>query len=88
MSARTNFSAKVYQDGALSHKVKRLMAMAVAIQAKCTACIIGQAKQALEQGATKEEVLEAVAVATSMGGSTSYASAYRVAKVLEELGKL
>jgi len=87
MTAHDAFTDEVYKDGALSHKVKRLMAMAVALRAGCTACIIYQTKMAVEAGATKAEVLEAVAVARAMGGTPAGGWAWRVVKVLEELGK-
>ena len=42
----------VYKDGALSSKVKRLVALAIALRAGCTNCILGQTMRALEAGAT------------------------------------
>ena len=86
-AAYTAYSKEVYKDGALSQKVKRLMAMVAALQAGCTGCIIYQTKAAVEAGATKAEVLEAIAVATAISGSTAGSWAWRVVKLLEELGK-
>ncbi len=86
MAAHTAFNDEVYKDGALSHKVKRLIALAVALRAGCTGCIIYQTKMAVEAGATKAEVLEAVSVAVAMGGTPAIGSSWRVVKVLEELG--
>ena len=86
-AAYTAYSKEVYKDGALSQKVKRLMAMVAALQAGCTGCIIYQTKAAVEAGATKAEVLEAVSVAIVMGGTPASAWSWRVVKVLEELGK-
>jgi hypothetical protein len=42
---------------------------------------------AVAAGASKAEILEAVAVATVMGGTAVSAETWRVVKVLEELGK-
>ena len=42
----------VYKEGALSTKVKRMIAMAVALGIGCMPCIIGQTKQAVDAGAT------------------------------------
>ena len=86
MSAYTTFRKEVYKDGALSQKVKRLIALASGLQAGCTRCIQGQTKDSLAAGATKEEILEAVAVAVVMGGTAVSAETWRVVKVLEELG--
>ena len=76
----------VYNDGALSSKVKRLIAMAVALGIGCTPCIIAQTKQAVEAGASKEEVLEAASVLLAIHGTSGYSESWRVVKVLEEMG--
>ncbi len=78
----------VYKDGALSVKVKRLMALAIALRVGCTNCILGQTKLALEQGATREEILETISVNVVMSGTTGFAEALRVLKLLDELGVL
>jgi len=87
MAAYTTFRKGVYQDGALSLKMKRLIALACGLQGGCTRCTQGQTKDAITAGATKEEVLEAVSVAVVMGGTAVSAETWRVVKVLEELGK-
>jgi AhpD family alkylhydroperoxidase len=78
----------VYQDGALSKKMKRLIALGIALRATCTNCILAQTQRALEAGATNEEILETIAVEISMSGTTGIAESMRVVKFLEELGKL
>lgn len=78
----------VYKDGAISHKVKRLIAMALALGIGCTPCIIAQTKQAVEAGATKEEVLEAASVLLAIQGTSGYVESWRVVKVLEEMGMM
>ena len=78
----------VYKDGALSRKVKRLIAMAVALGIGCMPCIIAQTKQAVEAGATKEEVLEAASVLLAIQGTSGYSESWRVVKILEELGMM
>ena len=87
MASYTTFRKEVYKNGALSSKVKRLIALACGFQAGCTRCIQGQTKDAVAAGATKQEILEAVAVAVVMGGTAVSAETWRVVKVLEELGK-
>lgn len=87
MAAYSTFRKQVYQDGALSGKAKRLIALASGLQAGCTRCIQGQTKDALSAGATKEEILETVSVAVVMGGTAVSAETWRVIKVLEELGQ-
>lgn len=79
---------EVYKDGALDSKVKRLMAMAIALGAGCRNCVLGQTMYALENGATKEEILETLGVVVSIRGTTGVAESLRVIQLLEELGKL
>jgi AhpD family alkylhydroperoxidase len=81
-------TTEVYKDGALSAKVKRLMAMAIALGVGCRNCILGQSMYALQNGATKEEFLEALSVVVSMRGTTGLAESLRVIQLLEEQGKL
>ncbi len=87
MAAHDAVQAEVYKDGALSVKVKQLMSLAIALQAGCTPSIIVRAKRAIETGATKEEVLETIAVAVAMGGITNIAESLRVIKLMEEMEK-
>ena len=87
MQSYTVFRKAVYRDGALSHKFKRLIALASGMQAGCTRCIQGQTRDAVDAGASNDEIMEAVAVAIVMGGTAVSAETWRVVKVLEEMGK-
>ena len=78
----------VYREGALSSKVKRLIALGIALRAGCTNCILGQTMRSLEAGATRDEILETVSVQLAMSGTTGIAESLRVIKLLDELGKL
>jgi len=88
MDAQTGVGNVVYKDGALTTKVKRLIALAIALRAGCTNCILAQTERALEAGATKDELLETLSVEVVMSGTTGIAESLRVLKLLEELGKL
>jgi len=78
----------VYQDGALSGKVKRLMALSGALVHGCRACVVFQTEYALNLGASVEEVLEACAVAISLGGTMAAGETTRVMHFLREKGLL
>ena len=86
-AAHAAFTNEVYKDGALSGKVKRLIALAVALRAGCTSCVTYQIKSAVEAGATKAEILEATSVGIAMGGAPANAWMCSVVKTLEELGE-
>ena len=87
-SAKFDVLGEVYNEGALSTKVKRLIALAIGLRVGCTNCILAQTMNALDAGATKEEVLETLAVEIAMTGTTGIAWSLRVIKLLEEIGKL
>jgi len=76
-----------YRDGVLDAKTKRLVSMAIALGAGCRNCVLGQTMYALEAGATREEILEVIAVVVSMRGTTGVGESLRVIQLLDELGK-
>lgn len=78
----------VYREGAINLKTKRLMSLAVAIQAGCKDCMISQTCRALELGATVEEILETCSVAISMGGTLAWSKSLVVADYLREKERL
>ena len=55
-------------DGALSSRVKELIALAIATTNGCDGCIAYHARAAAMQGATEEETVEALGVALLMAG--------------------
>jgi AhpD family alkylhydroperoxidase len=67
------FSRSVFADGALSAKTKQLIAVAVAHVTQCPYCIRGLTRGAIQQGATAEEIMEAIWVATEMRAGGAYA---------------
>jgi AhpD family alkylhydroperoxidase len=67
------FSRQVFTDGALPRKTKQLIAVAVAHVTQCPYCIRGHTKAALRQGATRQELMEAIWVAAEMRAGGAYA---------------
>lgn len=58
-------------DGALDTKTKELLALAIGIAVHCDGCISYHTHDALEAGATREEIVETIGVAVMMGGGPS-----------------
>lgn len=58
-------------EGALSTKIKELIALAIAITVRCDGCISFHVHDALAAGATRQEIVEAIGVAVLMGGGPS-----------------
>ena len=59
------------RDGALSAKTKELMALAIAMTVRCDGFISFHVHDALQAGASREEVLESIGMAVLMGGGPS-----------------
>jgi len=62
--------------GALDAKTKELIAIGIAIAARCDDCIAFHVKAAVDRGAAREEILETLGMAIYMGAGPSamYAS--------------
>ena len=67
-------------DGALSAKVKELIALAIAVSARCEGCIAFHTHSALKAGASRPEILDAVL----MGGGPSAMYACEAQEALEQ----
>lgn len=55
-------------DGALDAKTKELMALAIGIAVRCDGCIAFHVHDALEAGASEDEIVDTIGVAIMMGG--------------------
>lgn len=71
MAAFGALSRAAQANGALDHKTKELIAIAIAVAARCDACIAYHARAVERAGALRQEVAEAVAVAIQLGGGPS-----------------
>src|ERR1051326_7312026 len=67
------FSRAVFAEGAIAAKTKQLIAVAVAHVTQCPYCIRSHTKTALSQGATPEQIMEAIWVAAEMRAGGAYA---------------
>jgi AhpD family alkylhydroperoxidase len=74
MAAFDALNAAVFKDGALSVKVKELIAVAVAVTTQCPYCIDAHVKKAKAAGATEAELAEATMVAAALraGGAVTH----------------
>src|ERR1043165_3272582 len=72
-SAFQSFSQAVFTDGALPTKVKNIIAVAVAHVTQCPYCIRGHTRAALREGASHQELMEAIWVAAEMRAGAAFA---------------
>jgi len=78
------FGKAVFADGALSRKMKQVIAVAVAHVTQCPYCIKGHTKAALHAGVTPQELMEAIWVAAEMRAGGAYAHSNLMLDVLNE----
>ncbi|WP_419172659.1 carboxymuconolactone decarboxylase family protein [Halobacteriovorax sp.] len=71
-------------EGSLDTKTKELIALGIAITVRCDGCISYHVHDALESGATKEEIAETVGVAILMGGGPSVVYGIEAMQAVEQ----
>ena len=75
MEGYWKMSAAAKAEGSLDEKTKELIATAIGIAVRCESCIAVHTKAAVRHGVSREEVVEALGIAVSMGGGPSVAYA-------------
>jgi AhpD family alkylhydroperoxidase len=83
-AAFQSFSQAAFADGALPAKVKQIIAVAVAHVTQCPYCIKGHTKAALRNGASHEELMEAIWVAAEMRAGAAYAHSVLAIEEMEK----
>ena len=73
------------QDAALSELHKELIALAIAVSQRCDACIGFHIKALLSLGASREQIMETLAVCTYMGGGPGLMYAAEAVRAYEEM---
>jgi len=73
LAAFKAFTESVFADGALPAKTKELIAIAVAHVTQCPYCIRGHTRAAMKAGATDNEIMEAIWVASEMRAGAAFA---------------
>ena len=87
INAWRNFSKTVFKAGALDEKTKQLIAVAVAHVTQCPYCIEAHTPMAMRKGASKEEIMEAIWVASEMRAGAAYAHATIAMEAMEAMEK-
>ncbi len=85
MEAFQNFSKTVFKAGALDEKTKQLIAVAVAHVTQCPYCIKGHTKAAKIKGASNQELMEAIWVASEMRAGGAYAHSALAIDVMDKM---
>jgi AhpD family alkylhydroperoxidase len=77
-------SAAGQKTDLLGAKVRELVALAVAVTLRCDGCITVHTEAAIKHGATKEEIAEALGVATSVNAGAALVYSARVMDAFRE----
>ena len=72
---------------ALGKKDKELIAVALSVAARCHWCIGFHVKNAMDEGATREELIEASYVAVTMGGAPALMYMQIVLKAIDDFSR-
>ena len=86
MKAFSAVSQTALAPQALDTKTKELIALAIAVALRCDDCIAFHVKAALQQGASRAEVTEALGMAIYMGAGPSVMSASHALDAFEQFG--
>ena len=81
------FSKAVFADGALDTRTKQLIAVAVAHVTQCPWCIEGHVKAARREGASAEQIMEAIWVAAEMRAGAAFAHSIKTLALLDDAGE-
>ncbi len=68
----------------LGAKLRELIALAVAVTARCDGCITVHTESAIKSGATKEEIAEAIGVAIAVNAGAALVYSARVMDAFNE----
>jgi len=73
------------KSGALPNKSKELIALGISISIRCNECITYHLNDAIQAGATDEEIIETINVSVMMGGGPALMYATHAYEAIEEM---
>ena len=79
-----SLSAAGQKSDLLGAKTRELISLAVAVAIRCDGCITVHTKAAINQGATREEIVEAIGVATALNAGAGLVYSARVLDAFEQ----
>ena len=74
---------QAFSAGKLGRKYKEMIAIGISIHINCESCLEWHINEALNAGASNEEIIEAIGVGMEMGGGPATVSSQFAMKVLE-----
>lgn len=74
-----------FSEGALTKKIKELIAVGISVVINCESCMQWHIEQAVLYGASENEVLETIEVGIEMGGGPATVSSRFALEVMESV---
>jgi AhpD family alkylhydroperoxidase len=74
------------KTGHLDEKTRQLISLAVAVTTRCDGCISVHSQKAVENGATRKEVAEALGVAIAMNAGAALVYSARALDAVDSVG--
>lgn len=75
------------KTGHLDAKTRELISLAVAVTTRCDGCISVHTEKAAREGATREEIAEALGVAVAMNAGAALVFSARALDAFDNIGK-
>lgn len=85
-AAWRSLSEQSKKEGSLTTKTKELICVALGVMAHCDFCIASHVRHALDEGATRDEIIEAAQVAVLMNGGPAVSYLRYVFDACDEFG--
>lgn len=76
---------KVYEAGAIDKKHKELMGLGISVATRCDECILYHLDGCSREGASREEILEAIKIGVIAGGCITFPNARFAFEALDNL---
>ena len=73
------------KDGVVSEKTKEFVALGIAISTRCESCIGMHVESLIRLGASREELIEVLAMCSYMGGGPSITFSTKALEAFEQL---
>lgn len=80
-----DYYGSVFEEGALTAREKALIALAVSHTVQCPYCIDAYTTESLEKGASEEQMMEAVHVASAIRGGSSLVHGVQMINQIKDL---
>ena len=77
-------SQSAQSEGELSRLTKELLAMVISITRECDGCIVAHTRGALREGATRQQIAEAIGVAIALNGGPGTVWGPRALRAFDE----